>query len=382
MGDGEAAQVALVAPVRTRHVPFDAANLSAARNAGIAAASGEVIAFIDDDATAEPTWLEHLTRPFLDDAVAATGGFVRGRNGISFQWRARSIDRDGFHRDIDVPGDAPFVPAVPTGAAVRTEGTNMAVRRSALFRVGGFDEALRFYLDDADLNMRLAEHGLETRICPRAEVHHATAASGQRRKDRVPISLKDIGASLAVYLSKYAGVGAGAALDAHRASERNRALRHMVAGRLAPGAVDQLLSSFDTGFEEGRGRIPAIPAIGPPDLPFLAAISVVSPPTHKVFAGRPWQRARLEQLARAARASGAVVTLYRFSPSALFHHVRFTDSGIWLQTGGLFGRSDRNTPLIRRALFSSRVAEETARVAEVRQSAYLETGKMSKKAEI
>ena len=46
-----------------KRVRFDAANISAARNAGVMAAAGEVVAFIDDDAVAEPTWLSRLTAP-------------------------------------------------------------------------------------------------------------------------------------------------------------------------------------------------------------------------------------------------------------------------------------------------------------------------------
>ncbi|WP_372887787.1 glycosyltransferase family 2 protein, partial [Shimia sp.] len=68
-------------------VAFDEANISAARNLGIARAAGELVAFIDDDAVPEPTWLAHLVAPFdSDPEVMAAGGFVRGRNGISFQW--------------------------------------------------------------------------------------------------------------------------------------------------------------------------------------------------------------------------------------------------------------------------------------------------------
>jgi len=45
--------------------------LSGARNSGIAAASGDVIAFLDDDAIAEPDWLEHLVPPYGDPLVPA-----------------------------------------------------------------------------------------------------------------------------------------------------------------------------------------------------------------------------------------------------------------------------------------------------------------------
>jgi len=69
-------------------VTFEEANISKARNLGIAEAAGEIIAFIDDDAVPEPTWLRYLTAGFSEPDVAAAGGFVRGRNGISFQWEA------------------------------------------------------------------------------------------------------------------------------------------------------------------------------------------------------------------------------------------------------------------------------------------------------
>ena len=79
---------------QVKSVPFDTSNISAARNAGIAMAAGNVIAIIDDDAVPEPSWLTHLTAPFADPAVAASGGYVIGRNGISFQWKGRTVDHN------------------------------------------------------------------------------------------------------------------------------------------------------------------------------------------------------------------------------------------------------------------------------------------------
>ena len=50
--------------------------LSGARNSGIAAASGSVIAFIDEDAVAEPDWLERLGQAYQDARVLGVGGAV------------------------------------------------------------------------------------------------------------------------------------------------------------------------------------------------------------------------------------------------------------------------------------------------------------------
>lgn len=70
---------------RIKTVVFDRPNISEARNLGITEAAGEIVAFIDDGAVPEPLWLWHLTAPFSEPNVAATGGYVIGRNGISFQ---------------------------------------------------------------------------------------------------------------------------------------------------------------------------------------------------------------------------------------------------------------------------------------------------------
>ncbi|MBC7180981.1 MAG: glycosyltransferase family 2 protein, partial [Roseovarius sp.] len=80
----------------------DVANIPLARNTGLGLAAAPVVAFIDDDAVAESTWLSRLTAPFANPRVSAAGGFVRGRNGISHQWKAREIDRDALETPLTV----------------------------------------------------------------------------------------------------------------------------------------------------------------------------------------------------------------------------------------------------------------------------------------
>lgn len=76
--DGIARVSDLPTGASVKQVRFEEANIARARNAGIAAASGQIIAFIDDDAVPEPSWLNHLVAPFSDPAVAIVGGFVKG----------------------------------------------------------------------------------------------------------------------------------------------------------------------------------------------------------------------------------------------------------------------------------------------------------------
>ena len=321
-------------------VSFDTPNISAARNAGVAVAAGEIIAFIDDDAVPEPSWLVHLTTPFADAAVSAAGGYVVGRNGISFQWKARTVDPDAQTKALQLSSDAPEVFTGTPDCAIKTEGTNMAVRRDVIMALGGFDPAFQFYLDETDLNMRLGRAGHRTAIVPRARVHHGYAASGRRRFDRVPTDLRQIGASLAVYLRKHGG--SLGVLDAERDVQRKRLLTHMVAGRLLPSDVAPVLVGFDRGCADGMQRDFGEIATDMAPPPFRKFNQLERP--LRFVVGRIWQKNRL--LAKAARLVQAEdrVAVIILSPTALFHRVRFVEAGYWLWTGGQFGKADRSGP--------------------------------------
>jgi glucosyl-dolichyl phosphate glucuronosyltransferase len=54
----------------------EARGLSGARNCGIAIAKGDILAFMDEDATAEPSWLENLSKPYQTPTVMGVGGMI------------------------------------------------------------------------------------------------------------------------------------------------------------------------------------------------------------------------------------------------------------------------------------------------------------------
>lgn len=347
-------------------VAFDRANISEARNLGISHAAGEIIAFIDDDAVPEPSWLHQLISPAHREDVAAMGGFVRGRNGISWQWQARTVDAVGATAPLEI---SPYRATVltPKGQrAAKTEGTNMAVRRDVLVALEGFDPGFAFYLDETDLNLRLARAGHATALVPMAEVHHGYAASPRRRQDRVPRDLFDIGSSWAVFQRKY--VPESKRKDHWRGvrkSERTRVLNHMVAGRLVPRDVRHLMSRLDQGYGQGlmrqRGgaQLSRSPISAFKPFPTRTRTSVV-------LAGRSWQRDRLRAEAAERVQDGEIVSLFLFSPTALYHHVRFQAAGYWEQSGGLFGRSTRDASAFRMFTFSERVDAEKRRIGKQR----------------
>ena len=345
-------------------VPCEVPNISVARNAGLAQAAGDIVAFIDDDAVPEPTWVSHLTAPFADHAVAAAGGFVRGRNGISFQWQARLAFGDATTTDIAVDAVRPTLMTAGPGRAVKTEGTNMALRRVDLIAMGGFDEAFAFYLDETDVNLRLAARSAVTAIVPLAQVHHGFAPSVRRRSDRVPRDLFEIGASLAVFLRKH-GPTSRPTPHLHRAQQRKRLVAHMVAGRLMPGDVGRLLRTFDAGWTNGMARrIGQHPAFEAPPPAFLPFPTQVRP--HRVIGSGLLHRNRARAEAAAAVTDGQIVSLIILSPTALFHRSRMTATGVWEQTGGQFGKSGRDDPYWRPWRRRARIAREAARVQAVR----------------
>jgi glycosyltransferase involved in cell wall biosynthesis len=112
-----------------------ARGLSGARNSGIDASAGDVLAFMDDDAVAEPDWLARLLSPYDDGRVIAVGGAIAPR------WD--SGRPAGFPEEFDWVVGCTYRGMPACRSAVRNViGANMSFRREVFDAVGGFRDGI------------------------------------------------------------------------------------------------------------------------------------------------------------------------------------------------------------------------------------------------
>jgi GT2 family glycosyltransferase len=140
--------------------------LSNARNVGLNAAVGEIVAYIDDDAYPDPHWLCYLAVVFRTSDYVGVGGpnLVPAEDGPFAHCVANS------------PG-GPVHILLTDHEAEHIPGCNMAFRRHALQAIDGFDPRFRVAGDDVDVCWRLLERGWKLGFSPSALVWHRRRSS-------------------------------------------------------------------------------------------------------------------------------------------------------------------------------------------------------------
>ncbi len=160
--DGSTDATAAVANrYRVRVISTENRGLAAARNTGMTAATGEIVAYTDDDARPDPHWLRFLAASFLTTSHVGIGG--------------PNVAHPGDGATAECVTNAPGGPVhvlLSDREAEHLPGCNIAFRKTSLEAVGGFDPRFRAAGDDVDVCWRLRDRGWTLGFGPGAVVWH------------------------------------------------------------------------------------------------------------------------------------------------------------------------------------------------------------------
>jgi GT2 family glycosyltransferase len=189
---------AIAARFHARLIRTPNGGLGSARNVGAANATGEIVAYLDDDAWPDPHWVQYLVDTFARTGSAAVGGPNIPPPGVN------AVAESVAHS----PG-GPIHVLITDTQAEHIPGCNFAIRKAALEALGGFDPQFRAAGDDVDLCWRLQEAGQRVGFNPGAMVWH------HRRS------------SLAAYWRQQRGYGRAEALLQRKWPQRYNAAGHV-----------------------------------------------------------------------------------------------------------------------------------------------------------
>jgi GT2 family glycosyltransferase len=207
----DTAEIASEFPVQLVRSPN--LGLANARNLGIEVATGDIVAFTDDDAWPDEHWLTYLASTFETTPHVGVGGPNIAPADEGTVARCVSLAPGGPQHVLITDRDAEHIP-----------GCNMAFRRSALLEIGCFDPQFRVAGDDVDICWRLQERGWTIGFSPAALVWH-------RRRG-----------SVRAYLKQQLGYGKAEALLERKWPEKyNRGGHPSWQGRVYGGTDGQIL---------------------------------------------------------------------------------------------------------------------------------------------
>ena len=156
------------------------------RNLGIAAASGDIIAFIDDDGHAHRDWVKNITKHYKDKKVVGVGGpIVEIGRKIETKPEIKKLSYITSHGDIRHHYRVKNLKEIKNLRTSRVRflmGGNMSFRKEALFRINGFDPKYKgnYYREETDLCLRASKLG-KIIFEPNAVAYHTTARHGGTR---------------------------------------------------------------------------------------------------------------------------------------------------------------------------------------------------------
>jgi glycosyltransferase involved in cell wall biosynthesis len=244
---------------RFRYAREPRPGLSRARNCGLANATGEIVAYTDDDVRVDPLWVRGLLRGFhRGPGVACVTGLVASaslelpaeRFFDARVWWSSSCE----HQLYDARHGAATSALYPYAAGTFGTGANFAFRANVLRELGGFDERLGAGTtcgggEDLDIFVRIVQAGRSISYEPAALVWH------EHRVDHNDLRRQMFfyGKGLSAYLYKYAS-SRDTAFDILRRLPRG--VGHLIQlARRATNAEDQTDSSRDLLLAEIKGWI-------------------------------------------------------------------------------------------------------------------------------
>jgi glycosyltransferase involved in cell wall biosynthesis len=236
---------------RIKHTQNTERNLSKSRNMGIELASGDIIAFIDDDAIPFDDWIENIlseynSRPLTTRALGGPA-FLAGT--LRFQSEDIGIDRQA-RTWVNIPRHE-----VGRNGWLRScLGTNSTFVRDTLIALNGFDEQFDYFLDESEICLRLQLNGYIVGYSPDVLVRHEFAQSHNRR-GRYNYDWATIVKNTAYYTAVYSGLSRQELrpkLTAMVEQERHMPLRAALEnGEISKELYDKGVEGIKRGLEQG-----------------------------------------------------------------------------------------------------------------------------------